>query len=115
MEAVHHLEMMCGPHQSEYWVQSIKGGLQPCGLVSSSDWYMTLSLCLKLRPFQSVSFSTAASLPKNYYRIVGKFGEEFNLANWRGILKNAKLKVANLKYFERYASANIYIPTAHLL
>ena len=33
------------------------------------------------------------------YHIVVKFGEEFNLANWQGILKNAKLKVAN---FETY-------------
>jgi len=27
---------------------------------------------------------------------VGKFGKEFNLANWRGIEKIAKLKIANL-------------------
>ena len=31
------------------------------------------------------------------YRIAGKFGEKFNLANWQGILKNAKLKVANFE------------------
>ena len=67
MQAVHHLEMMCGPHQSECWVHSIKGGLRPCGLVSNSDWCMTLSRCLKLQPIQSVSLSTAASLPQNYY------------------------------------------------
>ena len=28
------------------------------------------------------------------YRIAGKFGKEFNLANWRGIEKIAKLKIA---------------------
>jgi len=28
------------------------------------------------------------------YRIAGKFGEEFNLANWRGIERIAKLKIA---------------------
>ena len=33
------------------------------------------------------------------YRIAGKFGEEFNLANWRGILKNAKLKVTNFEIY----------------
>ena len=33
------------------------------------------------------------------YRIAGKFGEEFNLANWRGILKNAKLKIANFEIY----------------
>ena len=33
------------------------------------------------------------------YHIVVKFGEEFNLVNWQGVLKNAKLKVAN---FETY-------------
>ena len=33
------------------------------------------------------------------YRIAGKFGEEFNLPNWRGILKNAKLKVANFEIY----------------
>ena len=27
-----------------YWVQSIKGGLQPHELVSSSDWCLTLCL-----------------------------------------------------------------------
>ena len=51
------------------------------------------------------------------YRIAGKFGEEFNLANWRGIVKNAKLKIANFD-FERYAFANICSHTcltAHLL
>ena len=53
----------------------------------------------------------------NVYRIAGKFGEEFNLANWRGIQKNAKLKIANFD-FERYASVNICsrtCPTANLL
>ena len=34
------------------------------------------------------------------YRIAGKFGEEFNLANWQGILKNAKLKIANFDFFD---------------
>ena len=33
------------------------------------------------------------------YRIAGKFGEEFNLANWQGILKNAKLKIANFEIY----------------
>ena len=33
------------------------------------------------------------------YHLAGKFGEEFNLANWRGILKNAKLKVANFEIY----------------
>ena len=33
------------------------------------------------------------------YRIAGKFGEGLNLANWRGILKNAKLKIANFKIY----------------
>jgi len=28
------------------------------------------------------------------YRIARKFGEEFNLANWQGIEKIAKLKIA---------------------
>jgi len=28
------------------------------------------------------------------YRIAGKFGKEFNLANWRGIERIAKLKIA---------------------
>ena len=37
--------------------------------------------------------------PKTDYRIAGKFGEEFNLANWRGILKNAKLKIANFEIY----------------
>ena len=57
MRAAHHLEITCGPYQSEngtlgqsgdetnrygrsslgrYWVQSIKGCLRPCGLVSTS-------------------------------------------------------------------------------
>ena len=31
------------------------------------------------------------------YRIAGKFGKDFNLANWQGILKNAKLKVINFE------------------
>jgi len=30
------------------------------------------------------------------YRIAGKFGEEFNLANWRGIEKIVKLKIAQV-------------------
>ena len=30
------------------------------------------------------------------YRIVGKFGKEFNLANWRGIERIAKLKIAKI-------------------
>ena len=30
------------------------------------------------------------------YRIAGKFGKEFNLVNWRGIERIAKLKIAKL-------------------
>ena len=50
----------------------------------------------------------------NTYRIAEKFGEEFNLANWRGILKNTKLKVANFETYTLNGMRREYLHSSRL-
>jgi len=57
-------------------------------------WYEFLETTVASTHTLIPAYSDLCSL----YRIAGKFGEEINLANWRGIEKITKLKIAKINF-----------------